>query len=489
MDRSLEDDDPLPTRAAKEPEAEAEAEAEASTEGGPLKASARLERRTLRAPLASRVVFGLLTAEADAQRGERELPKDLVCVADVSGSMEGVKMDRLREAARFLAEQLHGDDRLALVVFNHEASCVLPLTRVTTQGREAALAAVGGSFAAGGGTSISAGLDKAVALLERRRHRNVVTGVLLLTDGCDCAISDRTLAAQTRRIASAGASLYCLGFGEDHDAALLRRYAEHSRTPFAYVAAPEDLAPAFAGVVGGLAGVAAQHVALRLSPLGGAPLPALRTPFEVLHEDGALEVRIPDVFAGERRDVTLEWTLPADADDEAGRVELPLLAVSLRYFDPHHGLHVVVDDAASLAAIVERAGEEEQPEEEPDLEVAVQRARCESAHALETALELGHTGDVEGARRLLEQHRAQARALLTRGRTVACESLLGDLDRAAEKLGRDGCWTGGAAATLQAAAQCQLLQRHVTVSSSRQDPDASEAQRRWVSRASSTEGA
>ena len=80
----------------------------------------------------------------------------------------------------------------------------------------------------------------------------------------------------------------------------------------------------------------------------------------------------------------------------------------------------------------------------------MQRARCETARALEKAAALGRAGDAEAARGLVEAHRSRAAQLLTRGRTAPCESLLADLERAGRELASGNRWSTAAEATLQA---------------------------------------
>ena len=478
-DLLLEEDEALSSGGAPE-----EPDPETSALRSPLQVLGRLERRVLRPPLAGRTVFGLLTLEAPEAEAkaeaEAELPMDVVCVVDVSGSMAGAKMDELKAAVTFLAETLQAKDRLALVVFNSSAECALPLRRMTAEGREAALAAVARKCRADGGTSIVAGLAVGLTVLERRRHRNAVAGLVLLTDGIDGdAAAGAELQKMARRASAAGASIYCLGFGLDHDAALLRGCAEASRTPFAYVSKPEDLAPAFASVVGGLAGVAAQRVKLRLRPCAAAPRPQVTTTFEVAATEAYVEVRIPDLCFGERRDVPVEWAI---SEELLG--EVPLLVASAEFHDPRSRALVTVEEACVIVATVEVAASAGEPEEEPDLEVAVQRARCETARALEKAAALGRAGDAEAARGLVEAHRSRAAQLLTRGRTAPCESLLADLERAGRELASGNRWSTAAEATLQAAAHGQALQRHVTTDP--HDRDCTASQRRWLGMAATS---
>ena len=64
-------------------------------------------------------------AAADASRRERP-PLNLALVIDRSGSMGGTKFSFARKAARFLAGELTGRDRLAIVSFDDEVQIVVP---------------------------------------------------------------------------------------------------------------------------------------------------------------------------------------------------------------------------------------------------------------------------------------------------------------------------------------------------------------------------
>merc|ERR1719262_77468 len=154
---------------------------------------------------------------------------------------------------------------------------------------------------AGGGTSIASGLDMAISVMEQRRQCNKVSAILLLTDGQDSTTRPR-IPSLVRRAQQAGCSLYTFGFGADHDARLLSEIAEQATTPFTFVEDVEHIKEAFAGAVGGLASVVAQRVELKLNC--HATLKAVHTPFAIRHaSDTNASVLIPDLFAGERRDI------------------------------------------------------------------------------------------------------------------------------------------------------------------------------------------
>jgi len=148
---------------------------------------------------------------------------DLVCVLDVSGSMGGLKIRQVQDAVRCVIAQCTAKDRLSIVSFNHEATRVSRLQRMDMQGKGTANVATS-RLNASGGTSIAAGLNTGLAVMEQRRQRNKVSAVLLLTDGQDCS-AQHSLPTLLTRASKARCAVYAFGFGQDHDASLLSQLA------------------------------------------------------------------------------------------------------------------------------------------------------------------------------------------------------------------------------------------------------------------------
>jgi len=175
----------LATAAATQPEPDPD-----TSTAGPLRVSTRVEYSAIPCGR-TQDVFGLITVQADtapipaagATPAERQ-SMDIVCVLDVSGSMTGHKIQQVQEATRFIIEQADPQDRLSIVAFNNAATRALRLRQMCTEGKnDANLATL--RLSAGGGTSIAAGLDTALSVMECRRQRNKVSAILLLTDGRD----------------------------------------------------------------------------------------------------------------------------------------------------------------------------------------------------------------------------------------------------------------------------------------------------------------
>ncbi|MQY05923.1 VIT domain-containing protein [Actinomadura macrotermitis] len=163
--------------------------------------------------------FSLTVLPAGEQRPR---PRDVVLVLDRSGSMQGWKMVAARRAAARIADTLTGDDRFAVLSFDHvvERPRDLPagLHPGTDRNRFRAvehLAAVD----ARGGTEMLAPLAEAASLLTDAGRDRVL---VLITDG-QVGNEDQLLAELAPRLG--GVRVHTVGIDRAVNAAFLRRLA------------------------------------------------------------------------------------------------------------------------------------------------------------------------------------------------------------------------------------------------------------------------
>jgi len=301
-------------------------------------------------------------------------------------------------------------------------------------------------LAAGGGTEISTGLELAVEVAERRRQRNPVSAILLLTDGQD-GISRGRLPGLVDRAKAAGCSLYTFGFGADHDSALLSSIAEQAQTPFSFVEYVDSIREAFAGAIGGLASVAAQRVQVVLNSC--VELKAVHTPFGLEREGSRATVQIPDMLAGERRNILVEMSVPEARDDET-----MLLEASASYWN------LPAAAAAQTSTVVMRAlrpADETQPEQEPDIEVTSQRQRVEVAQTLQQAAAHGDAGRFEQARSVLQSCEAKLKSSPVA--TPISGDLMLELTDAQDRMKSQSSWQFGGSAEVKDAMNMHKQER------------------------------
>lgn len=490
----FDDDDTLPdaellTSDAVEPEPDIQ-------EDTLLSLTARVEYSAL-AVGRTRSVFGLVTVKAakevalsSSDTATERQAMDLICVLDVSGSMgSDNKLEELRNAVRFIIGEARDSDRISIVTFNSSARRQTALKRMDAGGKDESIQAIL-RLNASGGTTIAAGLGTALQIVEQRRQRNKVTAILLLTDGQDGSFK-HSLPQQVRQAANLGCSLYAFGFGNDHDAAMLRDISEQARTPYTFVESEDTIREAFAGVVGGLSSMVAQSLRLRL--LCRVPLSQVHTPFAVqrsgtenLEGNGLVEVAtvsVPDFFAGERRDVLLELSVPSDLQNlPSVDGQTILLEADLQYRDLCQNVMVRTPAVALKIQCVD----EEQPEMEPDAEVADQRDRVEVARVLEQAAASSDAGNFEEAQRLLQE---QQRKVVSRQTPVAV-ALGTELEDARQRMQDHSQWQQAGRAEVYDAMQMHKMQRCTNNIASRSAGNAkcakamylSPVQAEWISK-------
>lgn len=323
----------------------------------------------------------------------------------------------------------------------------------------------------------------ALEVVERRQHRNPVTAILLLTDGQDGS-EGTDYAELLERSQRAGCSLYTFGFGADHDDRLLSEISEMAQTPFTFVEDVDQIGAAFAGAIGGLVSVAAQRVEVNLDCR--VQLKAAHTPFPSSQHGSTTTVKIPDMLAGERRDILVEFSVPAHPGCSG---DVLLLSACAKFWD----LHAETDAQTQIAEMRLSRTDEPQPEAEPDEEVARQRDRWEVTETLKKASAFGEHGQFQDAQAMLSAHQAKLR----QGRKSSVSEILAtELQDASDRLQSHETWEDGGRADLGDKRQMHLMQRatNMSVSKKCRGMGTSKAlyvtsvQQSWISKSSAAPG-
>lgn len=140
-------------------------------------------------------------------------PSNLVFLLDVSGSMdEPNKLPLLKQSFKLLMENLHAEDRVAIVVYAGAAGLVLPSTPCSQ--KDKVISAFEG-LEAGGSTAGGEGINLAYKIAQDNFIKNGNNRVILATDG-DFNVGESSDGALERLIEKkreAGVFLTVLGFG------------------------------------------------------------------------------------------------------------------------------------------------------------------------------------------------------------------------------------------------------------------------------------
>jgi uncharacterized protein YegL len=264
--------------------------------------------------------------------GLPRLGADIVCVIDVSGSMMGPKVEQAQRSLEFVAAELGPLDRLAVVKFNDRSQVVLPLTVMDAAGQSLVRQAAR-SLMAGGGTSVGSGLILAGDLLSRRRVRNDVAAVLLMSDGCsmDCTEDQQAVIANPSARIPKDARLFTFGYGSDHDANLLAGLAQRGAGAFFFVRDVQDFPGQLADCLSSIIGVAFTQVMLRIVTANGAvALARLHAPRITRDEAGFEWGEIGALPADAERDIVFQLQLSPQAPGGQSSVAVNVCAGGVR---------------------------------------------------------------------------------------------------------------------------------------------------------------
>eukprot|EP00123_Amoebidium_parasiticum_P021114 comp6178_c0_seq1/m.2007 comp6178_c0_seq1/g.2007 ORF comp6178_c0_seq1/g.2007 comp6178_c0_seq1/m.2007 type:complete len:598 (-) comp6178_c0_seq1:3-1796(-) len=351
-------------------------------------------------------VYGLVTLRAPFFEPIQRAPLRVVLVLDVSGSMNGEKLDLVKESVMFSIDQLKPCDSLAVVSFGSHVTTEFEMTKMDQNGRDSAKKAVKG-LNAFGGTNLSGGLLKAVQVLQDGLGENDVAGMLLFTDGQ--ANQGLTNAPDIIR-AMEGASthknitLSSFGFGTDHDSNLLRSLSDSGNGMYYFLSTHDTIPTAFADCLGGLLSVACQNVELTVEVGGPEGTKILKvygqTTFKLTDDGRKFKIDLSDLQSEQRRDILFRLLLPTLPSPD-----ITTLTATVTYFNVPTSTQQTDKQFVSIARpLSENAhgGSEGEGREEARMEIDVQRNRVAASEAMAQADKAAAGGDCEKARDTLQ---------------------------------------------------------------------------------------
>ncbi|XP_015680129.1 inter-alpha-trypsin inhibitor heavy chain H2, partial [Protobothrops mucrosquamatus] len=160
------------------------------------------------------------------------LPKNILFVIDVSGSMWGIKMKQTVEAMKTILGDLRSDDQFSILDFNHNVRCWRDnLVQASKMQIDAATNYVEGIHP-NGGTNINDALLRAIFILNEANTLGMldpssVSMIILVSDG-DPTVGELklpTIQKNVKKHIQNDISLFCLGIGFDVDYDFLKRLA------------------------------------------------------------------------------------------------------------------------------------------------------------------------------------------------------------------------------------------------------------------------
>ncbi|CAN8295046.1 unnamed protein product [Cochlearia groenlandica] len=372
--------------------------------------------------------------------GRVRAPLDLIAVLDVSGSMEGMKINLMKNAVSFVIQNLGEKDRLSVIAFSSTARRLFPLILMTETGKQAAIQAVN-SLVAGGGTNIAEGLMIGARVIEDRRFKNPVSGMMLLSDGQDnftlnhfevrLRADYESLLPRSCRI-----PIHTFGFGSDHDAELMHTISQVSSGTFSFIEAEDVIRDAFAQCIGGLLSVVILEQAVEIECLHeqGLKISSIKAGSyrsRVSSDARTATIDVGDMYAEEERDFLVILEIPSCDNVRAEPESMSLLKVWCVYKDPITNEIIRVESGElSIQRPMELTGDEV-----VSIEVDRQLNRFLASQAMSEARVLADAGDLNAAVGLLRnRERELSETVSAQSSDRLCGSLSAELSALQERM-------------------------------------------------------
>ncbi len=150
---------------------------------------------------------------------------NLAMVLDISGSMEGQKIELLRLSAIEFVAQMGDRDQVTVIIFDNYPRILVPATRI--EGNRQNIINQINTITAGGGTALYDSIAFTAEAMLKTSRADTANAMVVLTDGQDTSSSrfhspDATF---SRIVFDSGASVYTIAYGDDADRTTMRNIA------------------------------------------------------------------------------------------------------------------------------------------------------------------------------------------------------------------------------------------------------------------------
>ena len=256
----------------------------------------------------------------------RRVPMNLAVVLDRSGSMEGAKIEKARQAAAMAVDKLNDDDIFSLVTYDSETNLLIEPQRVGNRDNREELKARIHRIQPGGSTALHAGVVLGAKQVRQKFEKERVNRVILLSDGIANVGPSRPsdLASLGRELRGDGISVSTVGLGDDYNEDLMTALAEASNANYYYVKDAEKLPSVFAQELGASRSLLARSIVIRINAPEGVRLKEIIGRPDIEVRDRIVEIKMPEFFGSEKRRFLVRCEAEGKAADaiEAAQVEL-----------------------------------------------------------------------------------------------------------------------------------------------------------------------
>ncbi|KAL7946267.1 hypothetical protein V8C42DRAFT_29953 [Trichoderma barbatum] len=248
------------------------------------------------------------------------VPIDVVVVVPISSSMQGVKINLVRDALKFMVSTLGERDRMGLVTFGSGGGGV-PIVGMTTKawpGWSNVLGSIKPVGQKSHRADVVEGANVAMDLLMQRKHNNPIATILLISDA---STSDAdSVDFVVSRAEAAKITIHSFGLGMTHKPDTMIELSTRTKASYTYVKDWMMLRECLAGCLGSMQTLSHQNVKLKLKLPEGSPAKfhkisgALQITKRATGRDA--EASLGDLRFGDKRDVLVQLVILPDTSSQ-----------------------------------------------------------------------------------------------------------------------------------------------------------------------------
>ena len=256
---------------------------------------------------------------------------NLAIVLDKSGSMQGEKIQRAREAAIDAIGMLQATDIISIITYDSTVNVLVPATKLTD--KEDVIAKIN-SIGADGNTALFAGVSKGAAEVRKFLDKERVNRVILLSDGMANVgpSSPGELGNLGKSLVKENITVSTLGLGLGYNEDLMVQLASSSGGNHLFIEDASELADIFRNEFNDALSVVAQEVEISVTlPEGIRPIRALGNESDITGQK--VVTRLAQIYSQQYRYIVIEAEVPASKSDT--KLDLATVAVTYANMKTH----------------------------------------------------------------------------------------------------------------------------------------------------------
>ena len=259
----------------------------------------------------------ITSSDFHSSTSNSHVPLDVVVVVPISASMQGLKINLLKDSLRFLVANLGEKDRMGLVTFGAGGGSVplVGMASKTWSGWSQALDSIRAAGQKNMRADVVDGANVAMDLLMQRKASNPLASILLVSDSATA--DHESVDFVISRAEAAKVTIHSFGLGLTHKPDVMVDLSTKTKAMYTYVKDWMMLRECLAGCMGALQSTSHQNLKLKLHLPEGAPAKfvkisgALQVTKRASGRDA--EISLGDMRYGDKRDILVQLAILPDS--------------------------------------------------------------------------------------------------------------------------------------------------------------------------------